>query len=321
MAAETAGEDQDGYEWDLPVDDGSNSYIRMDEEEEEELEDDDEEEEEEDDDDEEDSSMALSDDERSMALRIKEAVEEDTAINNLSDMEYAQHAILAMGDLNLALCRIQGLQCFRRDYQVDNSPSQGVKYLKQFMILQPGAILNIDICPDTGEAVFGFNRGALDPAIAFKCSIQDTVPEQNWKIHAITVYYFLHILQPSLKAVREGICFVFDGHQMSWRNINSTFTSRILGEVWYHYPFRVKKMEEYNTNVASSMFWSLLRPFMPKAWTSKWEFGCQIETTSQRTLSELYLQPSLEQAQVHILRRVYQLLSMRAQNEANFCLQ
>jgi hypothetical protein len=314
MAAETIEEDQDEHEGDPPVDDTSYSYVSMEEEEEDEEEDEDGEEE--------DSSMTLSDRERAMAVQIKQAVEEDTAITNLSDMEYAQHAILAKGDVNLALSRIQGLQYFREEYHIDNSPSQCVNYLNQFMMLQPGAILNIDICPDTGEGILGFNRGALDPAVALKCSIHDRVPEQNWKVHAISCYYFPHIVQPSLESVREGIFFMFDGHQMSWKNINLTFTRRILGEVWYHYPFRVNKLEEYNSTMGSTMFWSLLKPFLPKTWVSACHFGCQIDTCTDRqwTLSELYLEPNLEQAQVYILRRAHQLLSIRAQNEATFRL-
>jgi hypothetical protein len=266
----------------------------------------------------EDCSMTLSDLERSLALRIKQAVENSIEFSNLSDMEYAHHAIVVMGDFNLALSHIQAIQTFREEYQVDNTPSQCDRYLRQFMALQPGVVLNLDICPDTGEPLIAFNRGGLDPEIALKCSIHDTVPEQNWKIHIISYYYMLRIVQPSLAAIRQGISFLWDGHQFTWKNINPTFTKRLLGELCLHYPFKVKQVQEYNSNAVSTMHWSIIKSLLPDSWFSVLEFGCQIETDSQRTLSELYLQPTLEQAEFHILRRAHELLAIRARNEDNF---
>ncbi|CAB9510662.1 expressed unknown protein [Seminavis robusta] len=275
-----------------------------------------------------DTSMDITSAERSLAKKIKQTVEERQDLHNLSDMDYAQHAALVIDqsdrgddpDLGLVLERIQGLQEFRIQYDVDHSPSQGVYYLDQMMTLQPGAILNVDVCPLTGEGVLAFNRGSIDPNIALQCSPEDTVPEQNWRIHAVASYYMVYAILASLQTTREGIFFLWDGHSMSWKNISLTYSRRLVEEVWMHVPFKVSKLMEYNSNSSALIFWGLLKPLLPKAWTSVMDFGCQVDTTTPRTLSELYLQPNLEEAKHSILRRVHRLLSLRAKNEASFRL-
>lgn len=274
-----------------------------------------------------DTSMDLSNAERAMALRIKQAVEADPDLDNLLDMEYAQHAMCYTTnnddhELSVALERIAGMQAFKREYGVDGSADQGVFYLDQFMTLQPGSILNLDICEMTGEGIFALNRGAVDPSVALKCSSSDRVIEENWRIHAIGMYYLFHTVQPSLESCREGIFFLADGHDFGWKNINATFTRRLIDEVWWNYPFISKKVMEYNSNSIIPIFWSIFKPMMPKNFTTEFEFGCTIESdsTHRRTLSELYLQPNQEEAKVHLLKRAHELLSTRAMNEKSFKL-
>lgn len=266
-----------------------------------------------------DNSMVLTPEERNKAMEIKRAVEQDEDLRNLSDMEYAQHALLA-SSVDTALQRIEGLQAFRDDYGIRCDAKQGVAYLERMMQLQPGAILHIDICPVTGEGIFAFNRGAIDPKVALQCSSSDTVVEENWKIHAIASYYLVHTVQPSLESTREGIFFLWDGHEMGWKNINITYTRRLLDEVWMNYPFKVKKVMEFNSNSVASIFWGLLKPLLPRAWTDVMEFGCQVEQSSNHTLTELYLQPTQEQAKQFLLQRTQELLELRARNEASFRL-
>ena len=172
-------DDNDDRHWGYDHYDIDSAPIMMsDEEEEEEEEEEDTEEEEEE---VVDTSMSISDSERAWALQLKNAVETSPDFENLTDMEYARHALAAKGDFKRAMTRIKGLQQFRQDYKVDDTVDQGMYYLERFMRLQPGTLLHIDTCPDTGEGVIGWDQSALDPALALCCSADDAVLEEKWK--------------------------------------------------------------------------------------------------------------------------------------------
>ncbi|CAB9531788.1 expressed unknown protein [Seminavis robusta] len=271
-----------------------------------------------------DSSMDLEGQERQWALAIKAAVEASSELDNLTDMEYGQHAIIAQGNLAKALKRIEGLQWCRKEFGIDNTADQGYYFLEETSKLHMGSLLTIDTCPITGEGILGWDLGACFPQVAFECHPNDTVMERNWKIHAGGCYYVLHAVQPSFAAIREGTFCLVDGHNMSWGNISMMYQRRLHDEVWTHYPFKVKKIMEYNTNSIAAAFWSLMKPLIPKCIRNVMELGCQVEfvdsKAAPRTLRELYLQPSVEESTFHMLKRAHQLLTLRARNEASFRL-
>ena len=62
--------------------------------------------------------MIITDQERGWALALKEAVAANPDLANLSDMDYAYHAIATRGDSEMALQQIQGMQVFREQYKV-----------------------------------------------------------------------------------------------------------------------------------------------------------------------------------------------------------
>lgn len=71
------------------------------------------------------------------------------------------------------------------------------------MRLQQGALLHLDICPLTGEAVLAWNEGS--------------------KVHICGYYYLMHLLSPSLESTREGVFVLLDAVEMSWKTFVSTF--------------------------------------------------------------------------------------------------
>ena len=61
-----------------------------------------------------DPSMRITHQERIWALEIREAVEESTALDNMTDMDYAQYSIITQGNLQEALRRIHAVQVFQK---------------------------------------------------------------------------------------------------------------------------------------------------------------------------------------------------------------
>lgn len=273
-----------------------------------------------------DSSMELDDQERRWAIQLKQLVESSLDVKNASDMEYAQQAIVAHGDTSLALQRMQGLQRFRDAYQINDTPDQGLYYIREFIRLQPAALLHTDICPLTGEGVLAWDSGSFDPQVALQSSFKSTaLVDQNWKVHVCALYYLLQIMAPSFESIREGVFLLLDAVNMTWENISTDACFRLQEELLWYYPFAIKSIMEYNSNSASSIFWGLAKSSMPKKWMSALQVGCQVEcstgcTKPPKTLTELYLQPSQEVANYYTLQRVKQLLETRADNETSFHL-
>ena len=279
--------------------------------------------------------MKITEREREWAQAIKDAVEQAGATNRtngrprlrpVSDTEYAQHALVSMGDAATALQRIENLHWFRDEYGIDDTPEQGVQCLHQWMNLQPGFLLRIDVCPDTGEGILVADHGAFYPSRALVCSSTDHTAEQNWKIHARGHYYLLRTLNPSLRSIREGVFALMEASTMSWGNYSSTYMHRMQQELRAHYPMKFKKCMVYNTSGVANLVYALAKRFMPRDFIKVVEVGCQIHQTDSiclkppMTLPDLYLEPTSQAAQGYLLKRVGEILAMRAENEKNFRL-
>ena len=93
------------------------------------------------------SSTLLTDEELHWALNIKEAVEANSDLINLTDYEYAQFAMVLKDDLEEALHRIQGLQYFKQEYKIHDTIEEGMAILKAFHQQQPFLVLDLSHLP------------------------------------------------------------------------------------------------------------------------------------------------------------------------------
>ena len=82
---------------------------------------------------EDDPTMRITRTERERALEIKEAVEADHRLTNLSDFEYAQYA-LSTGEESLERIRerVYIIQCFRDEYRLGDTIEEGILFFDQF---------------------------------------------------------------------------------------------------------------------------------------------------------------------------------------------
>jgi len=267
----------------------------------------------------------LSQAEREWALQIKAAVEEESSLHNLSDFSYAQLALVVdRGDVANALKRVKGMQVFRKEYAVNDTPAQACQSVRHVMNVHPGSFLNLDICPETGEGILAFDLGAFYPHRITTASPQAPNPIENFRQTILCEYYGMAAVNPSLQSIREGIYFLYEGSNFRWTNADTTLNQRIFDEMRDFYPTNFKKVMVYNTNSVVTLFWSLIKPFLPTKLWETLELGCQVNgadhTKPNRTLSELYLQPDTAGAEHYMLERVHRFMVQRTENEKNFRL-
>lgn len=274
-----------------------------------------------------DPTMRITDDERSWALAIKEAVEHSSQLDNLCDMFYAQYAIITEGDLPAALTRIQGMQTFLCAYSVDNSIDQGVHYLKEEMIQQPGFLLTIYIDVPRQISYLSYDCGMLRPDIAMgysKCS-RTGVMQENWKVIMAAAYYKKLACQPSLATIRNGFTVLADFGDYDWNNFSLEMSQSMFGELLDYYPMNWNHFFAYNTGYLANVLFGLAKQVMTPAMKESVQLGCSIVepdngSNSKRRLKDFYYQPSREAAEESLLDRARLLLAARQCNEQTFRL-
>ena len=209
-----------------------------------------------------DPTMLITDDERTWALEIKQAVEDSTELDNICDMFYAQYAIINQGDLPKALRMIQGMQTFRRTYKIDDSIEQGVHYLRKEMSQQPGFLLTVNIDVPRQISYISYDCGALRPDVAMGHSRCPTtgVMQENWVVLMAAAYYKKYACQPSLATVRNGFTVLADFGDYDWNNFSLEMSEGMFGELLDHYPMVWNHFFAYNTGtyIDSSFIRSLL---------------------------------------------------------------
>lgn len=277
--------------------------------------------------DEPDPSMLITEEEQDWALELKRAV---TASRDsfpstplISDMEYAQHAIVARGNTQEALQRIIRQQHFYSEYGIDNTSEQAVHYLRELMKQQPGYILHLDYVSSTQESLI-----VTDPANYYPKRSMESTPEHsadyNWRVYAVGFYYLHHTVQPSLASIRQGLIAIQECQGFGWDNFRMEGSSRIFAEVFASLPLKYKSILAYNTHSVVNSVANLVKPFMTRSQRESLHLGCTIVepdgASSNMRLSELFLQPTLEAAQEVLLQRVARLSTTRFCNETTFRL-
>ncbi|CAB9496300.1 expressed unknown protein [Seminavis robusta] len=280
--------------------------------------------------------MTVSPQEHAWALEIKTAAETpNSGFRPISDFEYAQYALVTRGRLNEALARIRKIQSFQAQYQVDNTPSQGVSIVEQFRHLQPTALLNLDKHPDTGDSIICFDRSTYFPAITKAPSPDHTDPEHNWKIDILFWYYALRTVQPDFHTIRHGVVFLFEAMGLGKDNVDVSLAKRLHREMWAYYPFEIQRTRIYNANQSVPLLVSALQSLLRPEELQCIETGCTVhgddddgfhQSTDRATnsppltLGDIYLQPTVDQSGRYLLARIMELLTLRSQNEESFRL-
>ena len=72
-------------------------------------------------------------------------------------VEYAHQALYVLDDVEDALQRLQALQYFREEYNINDTPEEGVEIFSRFLEKHPGFVLSIDYEPMFGHFVIVYD--------------------------------------------------------------------------------------------------------------------------------------------------------------------
>lgn len=260
------------------------------------------------------AALWLSPLEHAWAMQIKGFVEAESTIKPLTDYEYAEHAIIAEGDLEKAIGRIRGMQTFREVYQLQDTVEEGVRYFQEYCRVQPGLAISFDVARDTGTCICVWNFAVFDPSRAL-------ATDESWKNYIVGEYYWWKTGQPNFRSVRQGSYHLVECEGMGWHNFDLTFEKRWNEELADHIPAKIKRIMMYNPNLVINLAWSMVKPFMREEHRKGICMGRTYdETNPEATLVDMFCQPNPQAAEERMLENGKKYLAIRHQHCRTFRL-
>ena len=253
--------------------------------------------------------MRLTQEERDLALNIKEAVAAAKEVGTVSDFMCAQLALIDGDNTQSAVERAYHLQCFREEYGILDTPGHGRRCLQVLFDLMPGLHLCFADDLSMGQSILVFDNAKFDGK-QINC-------EENVRAWLGATYYKCCILCPDFEAIRKGTVVAVECEGYNWK-MDADFKSlkRMWTEIVTVYPATIQKLKFFNNGATMTVVVSMLRPFLPRHLRSKVEVGCQFHTR----LDEAYLTPNMDEANMKMLSRMENALARRYENEKTFRL-
>ncbi|CAB9503120.1 expressed unknown protein [Seminavis robusta] len=250
--------------------------------------------------------MSLSQHERNLAITIKEAIAAAPDIDLVSDFMCAQLALIDGDNIEAALERVYHLQCFREEYGIHDTATDGRKCFADYIELFP--TFHLCFTFDSGNYIMMFDNTKFDA--------NKVKTEENIRTWLGGTYYTCAIFCPDFEAIRSGAVVVLENEGYAWKRDMRLLEGikRVWSEVASVYPMSFQKMKYFNSGTAMNVLVSMLKPFLPKHLQKNVEVGCQFE----QRLDSLYLVPTVEEANERLLARVEETLQKRYYNERAF---
>lgn len=262
------------------------------------------------------ANMALSPGEVQLAHTIKEAVEAEPTLQNISDFDYVQFALAAKGaSLQLILAKVATIQSFRHEYHLEGSVEEAMYLMDQFTQNHPGFLLDIDYQPYYG------NFNIIQDVAAFVPARIQTLDQM--KVFMAGFYYRFHAVNCTFRSIREGCTTIFECEGCTFdRNFDSHVIEKICYEVHRPYPTLLKTVHFVNSPTVINVIVALLKTSLPKHHTNAIHLGSHVEIPGfeGRRLDELFMAPTFEQARRSMLTKIERYLRMRAHHQTHFRL-
>ena len=260
--------------------------------------------------------MNLTEEELELAREIKAAVEATPEIDALSDMMYAQFAIVAVSDedeppnVDCLLEKILQLQEVRREHRVLETYENGCAMLEQMVKgLLPGMYLSFAYNPANGTHTL------VADLARFNSSVLSNAGKVN--VWIAGYYYMSHSLCPDFQSIRAGVNIVTECDGYDWRNENM-FNVNVLRK-WCDfgscYPQHYASIRHYHVGVFMNLLKTVGKKIVPRLF-AKTRTDCEHDSR----LDQLFLVPTLEAANERIVSRMKSELARRYKNEASFSL-
>jgi hypothetical protein len=146
--------------------------------------------------------MELSQQERSRAIRIKEAIASTEGIAPVTDFMCAQLALMDGDNTEAAVHRVEHLQCFKEEYGLLDTLEDGRKCFEDYIAMQPRKILNFNFCNETGQYTLICDNAKLDAS--------QLNSEEGACVWVGGVYYLCQIFCPDFSAIRRGATIIYE---------------------------------------------------------------------------------------------------------------
>lgn len=220
------------------------------------------------------TAMELSADERQWALNLKRAAaaHPDILTQNMTDYEFAQHAIVARDDLDGGLARIRGLQSFKDRYGIllDGSFEQGMRDVFAFKNFLPSFYLGSAAYSSGGSSTSSSSHhndekeedGASSQVICFDFSRYQTQKLDSEEAYAVCMrayFYALQVTSSNFASIRNGLHILGDYQRLTWRQfaiVNEQRASELYSNC---YPIKVVEIAVMQANPLIRLFFCLLK--------------------------------------------------------------
>lgn len=242
------------------------------------------------------------------ALEIKEAIEEDPELGNLSDFMYAQLALICENDVADAVRRAYGLQALRQEHDIQETAECGRRAVHRLFRLFPGAMLDFSFSEPDGHYFI-----AMDAA---QFNTGDLTRKGEFSQLVAGLYFMMHTALPDLESVRKGGVGLVECQGLDFTRKRDLKADRSLYEqLWSVYPFTAA-IWHYNTGVIFNVMFSLWKKLLPDNIRDRFKAGFVCEGG----LNALFLTPNPEEATARTLRQMIATLQRRYDNQTTFAL-
>ncbi|CAB9528729.1 expressed unknown protein [Seminavis robusta] len=256
--------------------------------------------------------MRLSEEERTWALEIKQAIEANPELDNLNDFCCAQLALTEEpGDLESTLQRAHHLQEIRQEYNVVDSFECSKRTVHQAFDRFPGHFLSFSFSHQEGNYVIVLDFSKQPTTKCLKALAEGK------ELKLREVYYLLQAVTPDFEAMRRGHIVMAECVSVDRNQGMNVGMYRSIWHIMLAHPAKLQKFKHFHTGVFALQLVSGTKRILPPHVRSNVEVGCICESGS---LDKLYLQPSFAEANQRVLRRLEETLQRRYQNEAEFRL-
>ena len=194
------------------------------------------------------------------AVAIREAALKDPQLaliaQEMTDLQYIQHAVCAKEKVDTALRRIRTLQDFKDRYGIlsDGSYEQGLRDVQACQRFFPRMLLAMGQDGPASAVVYAMDLAQYDA--------RKLVSEEAHAVVMRTFFYLLQAGQSNVVAMRQGIRVVANYEGLGWHQFSLSGEQRSRQLYSRCYPMRVREMAMMQAHPLVRLLYRLLKPFM-----------------------------------------------------------
>lgn len=248
-------------------------------------------------------------------MQIKYAIESISSLDNISDFQCAQLALVFGANIDQAVETAENMQHFRELYQIKDTIKDAAYSFCRLFKLAPGHVMYLSYSSLTDSYLACFDAKAFKDT-AFKT-------DQDYKDWQAGSYYLFQAMSPDLASIRKGVTMMYECDGYDYPGMHPRTSQRLCQEMYGVYPLQFHKIKFFHSGMFLNLLLAACKPFLPTRVTSKHEVGCTLahdKKNRDTRLSELFLQPNVEVAEQNTLTKAILYIKRRVEMEASFSL-